>query len=123
MRYITPLGKFKTLTEAGKASNISHWGAKNRFMSSNFPDWIDTKREKIKKKSIGCQPGSTRTITDTKNYGLHIKKAIQTPMGRFDSLTEAAKFYKVSQPTMKNWCGNTHLKKQGFYLIEKDASE
>lgn len=137
-RYTTPLGSFKTATEAAKAHNMTQPGIFRRFRSSNWADYIDN-NNKVKnqvyvvgKNRLGktgekmdeqrliqhkiAMSNRTWKVEDSSNMGVHCRIAIVTPQGDFESFTAAAEAYNVTKQTISNWVYKEKFAHKGFSI-------
>jgi len=136
--YVTPLGMFATLADAGRAHELTREGARIRFASPNYPDWQShvtkwqakprrvkkylaptfTKREEVIPKQPRTEP-RTWTVYNTENMGRHLRKGVRTPQGDFPSIALAAEHYKVSAPCMSNWIKSPVYGRPGFEFFNE----
>lgn len=106
-RVMTPLGAFGTLKSAAEALEISIKVLNSRCNNSIFEEYyyLKSKKERIPRKN----PGATG-----KNSGRARK--IMTPIGTFDTITEAHKALGVDITTIYRRLGNKEKYPDYYYL-------
>lgn len=106
-RVMTPLGPFGTLKSAAEALEISIKALNNRCKSLNFNDYyyLESKIEHAPRKNPGAAG---------KNSGKARK--IMTPIGAFDTVTEAHKALGVDITTIYRRMGNKAKYPDYYYL-------